>query len=420
MDRLFTRSFVLLSQGQVVSQLGNQAFLVAATYFTLEGTGSASLVAIVMMASTLPLAILGPVGGTFADRHSRRSILVATDLLRALAIGGAGLVLVVSIEPTPAHFALLVLVAAVGGVLGALFTPAVQALLPDLVPAGKLASANALMQMSGQTSTLMGQALGGVLYVTWGAGVLLLFDAATFAFAGVSSWFIAEGRLVRAEPVRIGVAIRQYASETREGLQFVTRHRGMISLLATFAGVNLLFMPVFVLLPLYVRDVLSRGPEWYGFLLAASGVGALAGSAIGGMVMATISTPSPSLIVRCVAGIAASVLGLAAARQPWMALAAFVAIGVLSSLINVIVITSFQSAAPTEVRGRVMAVVIALSSAVVPVGMGVGGLLGDLWRDSLPAVFAACGIAIAALVGFAWSASAFTGVHVSGRRQAQR
>lgn len=72
---LFSRSFILLWQGQLVSQLGNQAFLIATTYYTLEGTGSATLVGVVMMASTVPIVLLGPIGGTLADRHSRRAIL---------------------------------------------------------------------------------------------------------------------------------------------------------------------------------------------------------------------------------------------------------------------------------------------------------------------------------------------------------
>lgn len=158
---------------------------------------------------------------------------------------------------------------------------------------------------------------------------------------------------------------------------------------------------MFVLVPLYVRDVLGRGPEWYGFLLAASGGGALGGSAIGGILLPRISRPS-TVIIGSVAGVAASVLALAAAREPWTASLAFVAIGTLSSFINIIVITHFQSAAPTEVRGRVMAVVITLSTAAVPVGMGLGGLFGDVWRDSLPRVFAGCGIALAAIAGIAW------------------
>lgn len=90
-----------------------------------------------------------------------------------------------------------------------------------------------------------------------------------------------------------------------------------------------------------------------------------------------------------------------------MALAAFGAIGTLSSLINVIVITAFQAAVPSDVRGRVMALVIAVSTAAVPLGMGLGGVMGNLWKASLPLVFAGGGVAIAMLIAASWRMKGF-------------
>jgi predicted MFS family arabinose efflux permease len=157
-------------------------------------------------------------------------------------------------------------------------------------------------------------------------------------------------------------------------------------------------MPVFVLLPFHTRDVLGAGPEWYGFLLSGSGIGALVGSVAASVVLRR--RRSRAAVIRlCLAGVAAGVLLLAATASTWVALVAFMAIGALSSIINVTVITAFQSAVPPGVRGRVMALVIGLSTAAVPVGMGLGGMLGDRWRSSLPLVFAGSGVAIAILTG---------------------
>jgi predicted MFS family arabinose efflux permease len=170
-----------------------------------------------------------------------------------------------------------------------------------------------------------------------------------------------------------------------------------------------LFMPVFVLLPFYVREILGTGPEWYGFLLSGSGVGALAGSVAAGVMLPKIRTPA--IVVRaCLGGVAAGVLVLAATASTWFALAAFVAIGAQSSIINVTVISAFQSAVPPDVRGRVLALVIALSTAAVPIGMGLGGVLGDRWRTSLPLVLGGSGLAIAALAGVSWVSRAFGSV----------
>ena len=412
---LFTRNFVLLWQGQLVSHLGNQAFLIATTFYVLEVTGSATLVAGAMMAATIPLVILGPIGGTIADRHSRRSILLGADVLRALATAGLALVVVSHPDPAAPHIVAIISVAAFNGVMSALFAPAFQALVPDLVPGERLAAANSVNQMSAQTSILVGQALGGVLYVVWGPAVLLLIDAASFAYAGIATWLLPADRpAVRATAsLRLGFA--RYAADTAAGMAYVWRFAGMTTVLAVFAGVNCLFMPVFVLLPFYARDVLGAGPEWYGFLLSGSGVGALAGSVAAGVALQRIRAHA-ALVRVSLSGVAAGVLLLAATGSTWLALSAFVAIGALSSMLNVTVITACQSAVPGAVRGRVMALVIALSSAAVPLGMGLGGLLGDRWRGSLQLVFAGSGVAIALLAGVSAAMPGFGGVFATGHR----
>ena len=388
----FSRGFILLWQGQLVSQLGNQAFLVAATYFALEKTGSTAFVAAVMMASTIPLVLIGPFGGTIADRHSRRSILIITDLLRGMAVGALAIVLLWRPDAATIHLPLLVLVAAFSGTMAALFTPAVQAIIPDLVDQNRLASANSVSQISSQVAILIGQAIGGVLYVTSGAAWLLLFDALSFGYATLATWFIPADRTHPRPQVNTWDVMRQYITETREGMAFVLRER-MTSLLVVFAGVNFLFMPVFVLLPLYVRNILGSGPDWYGFLLAGSGAGALCGAGLAGVLLTRLRAHH-KLLRACVGGVGCCVFALAVTTSAAVALALFIVIGVFSSMINVTVITTFQSAVPTQIRGRVMALVVAASTASVPIGMGLGGIIGDLWRESLATVFAVCGGAI--------------------------
>jgi DHA3 family macrolide efflux protein-like MFS transporter len=403
----FNRSFIVLWQGQLVSQLGNQAFLIASALFTLEHTGSTTLVGAVMIASTIPVVVLGPFGGTFADRHSRRAILIATDLLRAGAVGGLALILLSRQDLTTSHIALLVVVAAFNGIMAALFTPAVQAIIPDLVRDDRLASANAVSQFSNQAAILIGQAIGGLLYLRWGPAGLLLFDAISFAYAALATGFIPADAPPRRQTVRLSHSMRRYMVETREGIAYVRQRRGMGTILVTFAGVNFLFMPVFVLLPLYVQTVLGAGVEWYGFLLAGSGAGALCGALAS--VLVTRGRSNATVLGVCVAGIGCCVLALAAASAPRMALAAFVAIGVFSSVINVTVMTRFHAAVPREVKGRVMALVVVSSTAAVPLGMALGGVMGDLWRGSLAAVFALCGGAIAMLAGVAVRVPEFSG-----------
>jgi DHA3 family macrolide efflux protein-like MFS transporter len=392
---VFNSSFLLLWHGQLVSQLGNQAFLIATTYFILEATGSSTIVGAVMMAATIPLALLSPFGGVLADRRSRRSIIIVTDVLRALVIGCLGLVVLWRPERSALHVVTFVLVAAFSGTMAALFTPALQAFIPDLVDREHLAAANSASQFSTQATVLVGQALGGVLYLRWGPGVLLVIDALSFAYAGLATWFIPP-RTTRTAPARSLSAAGQYLAEAREGLTYVRQQPGLSRLLIVFGGVNLLFMPVFVLLPLYVREVVGKGADWYGFLLAASGAGALFGTGVAGLLLRSIRHMGAVLRVG-IGVIAAAVLSVAATHDPSIALAAFAAIGCVSAIVNVTVMTILQSSVPDDVRGRVVALAVTVSTAAVPIGLGLGGVMGDLWRESLRVVFGGCAVALAML-----------------------
>ncbi|HVS30676.1 MAG TPA: MFS transporter [Thermoanaerobaculia bacterium] len=392
------RNFFLLWQGQLLSQLGNQAFLIAAAFFTLDKTGSATLVGIVMMASTIPIALIGPVGGTIADRHSRRSILITTDILRAVAVGALAGLIAWWPTATTAHVVALVATSFFSGSMGALFRPAVQAAIPDLVPVDRLAAANSLNQISLHAAALAGQAVGGLLYAALGAAALLFFDALTFLYGAVATAFIPPDPRRRRENRRLLAAIREYAIETGEGLSYLREHRGMTAVLVLFAGVNFLFMPVFVLLPLYVREVLGAGTQWYGFLMAGSGAGALTASVTAGLMLRRVRSMR-RLIGGCVLGIAGALLVVAMTPSVWPALTAFVAIGAFSAVVNIAVITAFQTSVPAAVRGRVMALVVSVSALAVPIGMALGGVIGDIWRSSLRVVIAGCAVSIAALLG---------------------
>lgn len=144
-----------------------------------------------------------------------------------------------------------------------------------------------------------------------------------------------------------------------------------------------------VLLPIYVRERLGEGPEWYGFLLAAAGAGATAGAAVA---PAFMSRQHGLLTALLSIGSCTSALGLV--RSGPLALALLFAIGLLSAILNVRVMTTLQASTPPELRGRTLAVTIALASAAVPAGLGLGGLIGSLAGDRLGWVLCGCGIGI--------------------------
>lgn len=395
-DRLLNRNFVLLWQGQLVSQLGSQAFLLATMYWLMTATGSASLMGLFMMASTLPAVFFGPVGGTVADWYSRRSILIISDLLSGILVLSLAALMYFAPGAMDVILVWIFVVGILSGVIRAFFHPAIAAAIPDLVPAEKLAVANSMNQFSTQIAGLVGQGLGGVLYRILGAPLLFFFDGISYLFSAMSEAFIRIPRVETETRRDMREAVAAFRRDTIDGFRYVWRRTGMRNFVLVASLHNFLYMPIIVLLPFYVELNLRSGAEWYGFLLGGFSAGAVLGYVLAGSL--NLSREGRSrVIVICLAGAAALLAVLGFVTNKVFALLLIILTGVQSGMINIFVITLIQSTTPTEYRGRTMAFVVSLASAIMPLGMALGGFLGDLTGKNLPMIYLFCGGAAAVL-----------------------
>jgi len=389
-SRLWNRDFFLLWQGQTVSQLGNQAFLIAMAIWVKDATGSATLMGLLMTVSALPGVLLAPFGGTFADRHSRIRIIVGCDFLAGLASLGLGLVMLAASSTSlilPLLFAVTVLL----GIIRSFFTPAIQASLPDLVPRERLAAANSLNYFSIQTSVFAGQAVGGVLYRVLGAPLLFIVDGVSYLFSGVSEMFIRDTWKKPAEKPQVGGAFRAFLHETGEGLRYVWGRAGMRDFILVACLLNFLGTPMFVLLPFYVDTVLRVTDDWYGYLLAAMSIGAVAGFLLAGTMRLKGQALGWSLVLGLLLGpLFFASIGFVA--NPWLALVLAFASGLSLGTVNIYLITLLQLSTPKELRGRVLGLLGTLAGALLPIGTALGGWLGDLTGKNIPLIFGSVGV----------------------------
>jgi MFS family permease len=404
--RLLNRNFLLLWQGQFISQAGNQAFAVAMMYWLMEESGSATLMGLVMMASMLPGVLLGPLGGAVADRHSKKHIIVYSDALRGIAGLGFALMLSVVSKVNAMTISLLFAVVLFNGILGAAFQPAVSAAIPDLVPPEKVASANSMNQFSVQTAALFGQAAGGILYRFLGAPVLFAIDGASYILSAISESFIRVSGRKAWESAPRPTILADYGSDAIEGMRYVWQRSGMRNLLLAAAGINFLAMPVIVLLPFFVAQTLLEGAEWYGFLLAGMGGGSLLGYAAIAIHQISASV-RPFIVAAAFLAVSVSMSVLSVVSTPVLAFALFVVLGFCTGVINIVLITLFQLGAPRRKRGRVMSLVYTMSSAVSPLGMALGGILGDATDKNISAIYLCCGISMLVMTLIAISRHSF-------------
>jgi MFS family permease len=354
------RDFRLLFLGQGISVLGDRMVSVALAFAVLEVGGSASEVGLVLASATLPLVGSVLIGGVVADRMSRRTVMIGADLVRLGTQGATAALLIAGV----AEVWTLALFAGVTGAATGFFNPASTGLLPEVVPPDELQPANALRATAVSAGEIAGPLIAGVLVAAAGAGWAIAVDAGTFAVsAACLVWLRTPGRPDR-EPA-------SFLADLRDGWDAFRSRRWVWTFVAYFAIGNMLWGAWSALGPI-VADRDLGGPAAWGTVLAAVGVGALAGS-----VLATRAKPRRPLVHVAVME-ALFVLPLAflaaAAPVPVLACAAFVS-GIGLMLGMSVWESTLQRHVPAESLSRVASYDWFGSLAFRPLGLALWGPL---------------------------------------------
>lgn len=243
---LGVRDFRRLWVAQAVSTVGDQIFPIAATIAVLNAGGTAAQLGLILGARWLAIVVFALVGGVWADRISRRSVMIAADVFRAMIVAA------IALWPGGAPLAALAVAVFAVGAGEAFFRPAETALIPSLLPAERLPQANGLVSISHRTAAVVGPGLGGLLVVGLGS-TQLAFGVNALAFL-VSMAFLL-GIREPALPPRDGALAASFTRDVREGLAEVRRHRWVAgTLLAASLLLLLAVAPLTVLLPIIGRE----------------------------------------------------------------------------------------------------------------------------------------------------------------------
>ncbi len=367
---LAIRDFRLLWAGMSVSLLGDGIYFVAIAWQVYELSNAPTALSVVGVAWTLPNVLLLLVGGVLSDRFDRRLLMIGSDVVRGLAIGT---IAVLALTGTLELWHLLVLVA-VYGAGEALFMPAFQAIVPDIVPQEQLVQANSLdTLMRPLAVSLAGPALGGLAIAGFGTGVAFALDAATFVVSAACLAFM-QSRPLPVKETAIGV--RSALREVGEGFAFVRAHRWLWGTLAA-AGLSLLlfFGPMEVLLPYVIKNELDGSSTDFGLALAAVGVGSIAAA----LVMGQRRMPSRPFTVMFTAwAVGMACVGLwGLATELWQILAVSVVRGMGITVGLVLWTTIMHTRVPRELLGRVSSFDWLMAMSLIPASFAITGPVAE-------------------------------------------
>jgi MFS family permease len=350
------RDFRVLWAGMAVSLLGDGIFLIATAWESYALWNAPAALSIVGIGMTVPTVVFLLAGGVVSDRYDRRLVMLAADGLRAAAVA----VLAVLVLVGALRFWELVVLVAVFGSGTAFFTPAFEAVVPDLLPTKELPAANSLDQLVRPIALrLAGPLLGGSL-VAVGAGLAFAVDAASF---GASLLAVLA---IRPRRPALDQTTASAMTAVREGLRFIRQRVWLWGTLASAAVAYLVFLgPTEVLLPYLVKNNLHASAGTLGFVFAAGGLGAV-GSAVW---LGRRGHPRRDISVMygtwTLATLAVAGYGLATAA--WQLMLACLVFNALETAGTIVWATVKQRNVPSAMLGRVSSLDWLISIGLLPV-----------------------------------------------------
>ena len=343
LEPLKHRDFRLLWMGQSVSQLGNSLYFIALPFQILKLGGTPLQLGLGFTASSAAQVVAVLFGGALVDRLPRRRVILALDLISTVVVALVAALAIIG----RLQIAHIYVAAAFFGATVAFYNPAMNAIMPELVPKDVLVSGNALRSLSRQAARVIGPSIGGILVATAGPPSAFAIDAATFAFSfGVF--------LLSRPPLRQSTPRKALLREIGNGFKYTFSVTWIWVTIVGFALSNgFYFAGATVAQPLLVLRVLGGSAATFGLI----GAVAASGQVVGGLIVGNLHIRRLGVGIylwSALLGLSFVAYGLVPALP--VVLAAAFAFGVTLIIANTIWETAMQKHVPGELLGRVSSV----------------------------------------------------------------
>ncbi len=396
------RNFRLFFTGQSISLVGTWMTRIATSWLVYRLTGSALLLGVVGFAGQIPTFLLAPFAGVLVDRLDRRKLIVWTQILagiQSLAMAALTLARLITIHE-------IIALSALQGLINAFDMPGRQSFLVQMVQVkgGKpdkqdLGNAIALNSSIVNLARLAGPAIAGVVIAAVGEGYCFAIDGVSYIAVVVSLL------MMRIEPSTMKRALNSLGEvpsmkvQLQEGWSYVSSFRPIRIILTLFALLSLMGMPYVVLMPVFASAVLHGGPHTLGYLMGASGVGALISAISLALRRSVRGLTTMIQISALLFGSGLILFGLSKNLALSLLMMLIVGFGMMQGLAasNTII----QTLVPEDKRGRVMSYYTMAFVGMTPFGSLLAGELAH--RLGAPHAIIITGICC--LAGAAWFAT---------------
>ena len=381
--------FRLFWTGNFISNIGSWMQNVAQGWLVLQLTNSPLWLGLVGFAQQVPALVFSLLGGVIADRASRRRLLMVTQTTMMLL----AVLLAVLTHLHRITVQQIVLIAVLAGTTTALNAPTYQSAIRDLAPREDLLNAIALNSIQFNASRVLGPALAG--FTIAGAGIAACFYLNALSYVPLL-FVLARVRF----PARAEREANSIGAEMAEGFRYVRENPTILLLVLLVGMISMFGMPYLVMMPAFAKDVLHVGARGLGYLVAASGVGAI----VGGINLAMLKPHhrrGPVLLGAALTFFAAILL-FCLSRQ--LLLSAFLLAVVGGAMVGAVAtpLSLIQTLVPDQIRGRVLSMHLMAYLGFTPLGSLLVGALAERWSTPVAMAFSSgFAYALTAVIAFA-------------------
>lgn len=383
-EKGFSKDFIMMVAGQIISILGSALLRFALSLFVLDITGRADLFAVLFAISSLPV-LLTPFGGAIADRFNRRNLMVLFDFI------SSGIVLIFFIVLlTDNHSVLGIgLVMVLLSFISAMYTPAVMASIPLLVSEQKLEQANGIVNGVQALAGVTAPVLGGILYGMLGLQLLVIVSGLLFFFTAIVEMFMTIPFVKRSYD---GHLMPTLIKDMKEGFTYVVKQTFILKCTLLAALLNLLLTPLFIVgVPIILRVTMKSSDTLYGIGMGIIDFATILGALTMGYFAKKLRIHTLYIWVLMsaflVIPMAMSVLPRALQIGYYPSYSLFIGcaliIAMMMTIISIYVMTLVQKETPNEQLGKVMAIMMAVSQCMAPLGQMGYGLLFEFFQANI-------------------------------------
>lgn len=368
------KGFITLMLAQLISSIGDWLSIVAIiTLVGLKWEASPMEVSFIILCLAVPMAILGPFTGTIADRFSRKALMIFSDLVRS------GLILILAFANSLwTVYVCLFMV----GMLSAVFVPAKNGKLKELIPDESMKSAMSITSMIDSGTKVLGPLLSGLLVTAFGTKLVFFIDSGTFLVSAIL--LLALPKAANLIDVNEELEVKKRSSfkeEFIEGIKFIQGNRYLVVGIMVL-GISLLILQlsdsqIIVL----IRELPLASPDLFGYIVTAAGLGMF----FSGLILAKKTDYNAlTLMFFGVSGIGLSFgfMAVLTGMNFYLSSVWAPALGLFAGFAAGLVFIPFQATVqtdtPVHMTGRVFGVINSVTTTATIIGPLIGGLLATI------------------------------------------